>query len=84
MNTATAGPHTLTFRYAAAAGTAVRSVRVGDGPATSVTFPGTSSWSQWTTVTTTVDLAVGSNAVVVAVGPGSGNYLNLDAVTVSR
>lgn len=84
VNVATAGTHTLTFRSAAAAGTAVRSVRVGDGPATTVSFPGTSSWSQWTTTTVSVDLAAGSNAVVLTAGSGNANYLNLDAMTVSH
>lgn len=85
VNVATAGTHTITLRYAAAAGNAVRAVSANGGTAANVSFPGTSSWSQWQTVTTTVTLVAGSNTIIVAdsAGTGSANYLNLDRVAIT-
>lgn len=83
VNVATAGTHTLTLRYAAAAGTATRVVRANGSTGTTVTFPATSTWSTWTEITVPVDLAVGSNTVVVADTASTGNFLNLDSATLS-
>jgi predicted alpha-1,6-mannanase (GH76 family) len=83
-NVATTGTHAVTFRYAAAAGTAVRAVSVNGSAPVNVTFPGTSSWSTWGTVTVDLPFGAGSDALVVAdtASSGSTNYLNLDAATV--
>lgn len=84
-NVATAGTHTVTFRYAAAAGDAVRSVSVNGSTPVTVTFPGTSSWSTWNTVTVELPFVVGSDALRVAdtSSSGSTNYLNLDSATIA-
>ncbi|PZE39783.1 glycoside hydrolase family 76 protein [Curtobacterium sp. MCPF17_031] len=83
VNVASAGTHSVTLRYAAAAGTATRIVRVGSGTATTVTLPATGSWSTWSTVTLPVQLTAGSNALSIAVPASNGNYVNLDSVSVS-
>lgn len=84
-NVATAGTHTVTFRYAAAAGTAVRAVSVNGSTPVNVTFPGTASWSTWSTVTVSLPFSAGSDALVVAdtASSGSANYLNLDSAAVA-
>ncbi|GHF43365.1 putative alpha-1,6-mannanase (GH76 family) [Deinococcus metalli] len=84
----TAGTYTLTLRYAAAAGTASRYLYVnGAGVVDNQSFPGTSTWSDYRTVTVPgVNLNSGSNTISVIFdsGRGSSTYLNLDNVVVSQ
>jgi predicted alpha-1,6-mannanase (GH76 family) len=85
---ASGGPHELRFRYAAAAGDAVRRVLVDGAPvARTLTFAGTGSWSTWSEVVLNgVELTAGHNTVTVeySSAAGSANWLNLDRMTVSR
>ncbi|WP_217616908.1 glycoside hydrolase family 76 protein [Cellulomonas sp. GbtcB1] len=83
VHVAEAREYPLALRYAAGAGAATRSLVV-NGAATSVRFPGTSSWADWREVTVEVPLAAGHNTVVLAVdaSAGDGNYLNLDRLVV--
>lgn len=88
VNIPSAGTYTLTFRYAGGAGTASRYVYVnGAGIVNNLSFPGTGSWSTYSTVTVTgVSLNAGSNTVslIYNSSKGSTNYLNYDNVTVSQ
>ncbi|MEV4355285.1 glycoside hydrolase family 76 protein [Nonomuraea sp. NPDC049625] len=81
-----AGTYELTFRYAAAAGDAVRHVFVnGAGAVDALRFPSTGSWSTWNTVTVpNVALQEGANTVSVIfnASKGSANWLNLDELTL--
>lgn len=78
-----AGPYSLTFRYAAAAGTATRYLH--PNLADNLAFPSTGSWSTWNTVTLpNVNLAAGSNTIslIYNSSKGSTNWLNLDELTI--
>ncbi|MEV6034197.1 CBM35 domain-containing protein [Nonomuraea sp. NPDC052116] len=81
-----AGTYELAFRYAAAAGDAVRHVFVnGAGAVDALRFPSTGSWSTWNTVTVpNVALQEGANTVSVIfnASKGSANWLNLDELTL--
>jgi predicted alpha-1,6-mannanase (GH76 family) len=81
-----AGTYELTFRYAAAAGDAVRHLFVNGGAAVdALRFPSTGSWSTWNTVTVpNVVLREGANTVSVIfnASKGSANWLNLDELTL--
>ncbi|THF71557.1 carbohydrate-binding protein [Deinococcus sp. Arct2-2] len=83
-----AGAYTLTLRYAAAAGNASRYLYInGAGVVNNQSFPATSSWGSYQTVTVSgVNLNSGSNTISVIFdgAKGSSNYLNLDHVVVSR
>jgi Predicted glycosyl hydrolase len=82
----TPGTYTLTFRYSAGAGNAVRKLDVnGSAVHTALLFPGTGAWSNWQTVTVHVTLAAGTNEVRLAydAASGSGNYLNADQLSVA-
>lgn len=83
VHVAEAREYALTWRYAAGAGAATRSLVV-NGTTTSVAFPGSSSWADWREVTVEVPLAAGHNTVVLALdaAAGDGNYLNLDRLVV--
>jgi len=75
------GYYTLTLRYSAAAGAASRYLRVnGTGAVNNLSFPGGSSWSDYKTITTTVNLNLGNNTISLIYDStkGSANYLNLD------
>ena len=84
----TAGVYTLTLRYAAAAGNATRYLCVnGAGVVNNQSFPATSSWGNYQTVTVSgVNLNSGNNTISVIFdgSKGSSNYLNLDHVVVSQ
>ncbi|MEV0384806.1 glycoside hydrolase family 76 protein [Nonomuraea sp. NPDC050643] len=81
-----AGRYDLTFRYAAAAGDAVRHVYVnGAGVVNALRFPSTGGWGTWSTVTVPgVALRQGANTVSVIFdsAKGSANWLNLDEMTL--
>lgn len=86
VNCATAGPHTLTFRYAAGAGNAFRAILVnGVVVAAKQSFAGTASWAGYATVQLACNLPLGSSTISVAfdASRASANYLNLDSLTVT-
>ncbi len=81
-----AGRYDVTFRYAAGAGEASRYLYVnGATVVADQSFPGTSSWDAWQTVTVpNVPLVAGPNtlSVIYEAGNGSHNWLNLDNLTI--
>lgn len=86
INCATSGQHTLTFRYAAGAGNTYRVIRVnGTTLVARQTFAGTGSWPTYNTVSVDCTLPAGPSTISVAfsAAQNSGNYLNLDHLTVS-
>jgi predicted alpha-1,6-mannanase (GH76 family) len=80
------GAYDLTLRYAAGAGNASRYLFVNrSAVVANQSFPGTGSWSSWSTITVPgVELTAGCNTVSVIFdqGRGSTNYLNLDHATL--
>ncbi|HEX2863480.1 MAG TPA: carbohydrate-binding protein, partial [Deinococcales bacterium] len=81
VNVPNDGPYTLTWRYAAGAGDATRSLDVNDA-ASRAAFPGTPGWDGWATTGQTLSLRRGTNVVRLAFQPGDANYLNLDWLQV--
>ena len=83
VTSATAGTHTLTFRYAngTAADRPMKLVVNGTETGT-VSFPGTGSWSTWKTVTATVPLAAGANRIRTVSASADGGP-NTDKITDS-
>lgn len=77
----TAGTYTLTFRYSAATGAASRNLYLNGVSAGAISFPGTSTWSSWQTVSTNVSLQAGVNTVELE--DSDGIYLNMDAYQAS-
>ncbi|WP_308199000.1 cellulase family glycosylhydrolase [Saccharothrix sp. S26] len=79
---ASAGPATLSFRYANGT-TANRpvTVTVNGSAGVSVAFPSTGAWSTWSTATATVSLAAGTNRVRATATTSVGGP-NLDRLTV--
>ena len=84
----TAGPgaYTLTLRYAAAAGAASREVYVnGQAVVPNQAFAATATWDAYTTVDVALTLAAESTvSVIYDASKGSGGFLNLDRVTVTK
>ncbi|KOX16898.1 chemotaxis protein [Saccharothrix sp. NRRL B-16348] len=82
VTAATAGPATLSFRYANGT-TANRpvTVTVNGSAGASVAFPGTGAWSTWGTGSATASLAAGANRVRVTATTANGGP-NLDRLTV--
>jgi predicted alpha-1,6-mannanase (GH76 family) len=86
VDAANSGNYNLTFRFAAANGSASRYLYVnGQSIVANQTFQGTNGWSDYQTVTITgVPLNAGSNTIslIYNSSQGSTNYLNLDNLTV--
>jgi hypothetical protein len=85
INIDTAGQHTLTFRYAAGAGTATRLICINGADAfPDQSFPATGSWGNYGTVSVSYNLPAGANTISVIYNSslGSSNYLNLDNLVV--
>ena len=84
VNAATAGAHTLRFRYALNA-TATRNVELminGAVVSGGVTYSPTGAWNNWTTLDKAVNLQAGTNTIRLrSIGQDSGN---VDSVTVIR
>ena len=81
VNQNTAGTKTITFRYAAGAGTASRYVKVnGVNAVSNLSFSGTTGWSSWNTISLTVSLQAGSNTIQLGYdsSKGNNNWLNVD------
>ncbi len=81
-----AGSYRIILRFATGAGAASRYLYVnGSGVVNNLAFPGTGSWSSYSTVTVNnVSLNAGTNTISVIYNSslGSSNYLNLDEITV--
>jgi predicted alpha-1,6-mannanase (GH76 family) len=85
INIDTAGQHTLTFRYAAGAGTATRLICINGADAfPDQSFQATGSWGNYGTVSVSYNLPAGANTISVIYysSLGSSNYLNLDNLVV--
>ncbi|RSN32825.1 chemotaxis protein [Amycolatopsis sp. WAC 04169] len=83
VNAAQAGPHTLTFRYANGT-TANRPLDItvnGSIAVDDLGFAGTGAWTSWSTVTTTVNLAAGSNKIRTTAVTSNGGP-NADSLSV--
>ncbi|MFD5245741.1 cellulase family glycosylhydrolase [Amycolatopsis sp. NPDC058340] len=83
VNAAQAGQHTLTFRYANGT-TANRPLDItvnGSIAVDDLGFPGTGAWTTWRTVTTTVNLAAGSNKIRTTAVTSNGGP-NADSLSV--
>ncbi|WP_162921654.1 glycoside hydrolase family 76 protein [Listeria costaricensis] len=84
VNVKETSDYTLSFRYSAANGEAIRSLEVEGHEPQNLTFSGTSDWGDWQTREVTVPLSAGSNAITLDLDDttGSANYLNLDQLTI--
>ncbi|MER6668581.1 cellulase family glycosylhydrolase [Amycolatopsis japonica] len=83
VNAAQAGQHTLTFRYANGT-TANRPLDItvnGSIAVDDLGFAGTGAWTTWRTVTTTVNLAAGSNKIRTTAVTSNGGP-NADSLSV--
>jgi alpha-L-fucosidase len=81
---ATAGPATLSFRYANGTTTPrPMSLSVNGRSPSTVNFPGTGTWEAWTNATATVTLAAGSNTIRVTSTSADGGP-NLDWIGVQQ
>ncbi|MFE3448901.1 discoidin domain-containing protein [Nonomuraea sp. NPDC059194] len=81
VQAATAGPATLTFRYANGTTTARPLAIAVNGTTVNRDFPGTGAWATWADLAITATLNAGANTVrATATGPNGGP--NLDKLTV--
>jgi hypothetical protein len=80
------GAYKLTMRYAAAAGAASREVFVnGQAVVPNQTFAATATWDAYTTVDVPVTLAAENTvSVIFDASKGSGGFLNLDRMTLTK
>jgi predicted alpha-1,6-mannanase (GH76 family) len=81
VTVATAGTYPLSLRYAAGAGSAKRLVFINGANAIAAqSFPSTTDWNTWSTVTANVTLPAGTSTISIIYngGLGSTNFLNLD------
>lgn len=77
-----AGAATLTFRFANGTGTdRPMSLSVNGTPVSTLSFPGTGSWTTWKTVSAPAALSAGTNTVRVTATTAGGGP-NLDSLTV--
>ena len=87
VNAPSTANYELDFFYAAGAGAATRQITVnGTTLAQAESFPGTSSWTSWSTIRLNgVALNQGYNTVTVnySAAAGDTNYLNLDTMEAS-
>ncbi len=81
----TAGQVNLTFRYTSANTADTRALDINGTRVAPVTFPRTTTWTDWRTVTIPATLAAGSNTITLTwtTTAGSGDYVNLDSLTVA-
>ncbi|WP_433440670.1 glycoside hydrolase family 88 protein [Nonomuraea sp. CA-141351] len=75
------GPATLAFRYANGTGADRPMTITAGNTTTTLSFPGTGSWTTWRTVTVRAELAAGANAVKATATTANGGP-NLDSLTV--
>lgn len=84
-NAPVSGEYILTFRYAAAAGNANRSILLnGTVVNSALEFGGTSSWSTWNERSIAVAMTEGQNLIEIAMSASNANYLNLDCVSIKH
>jgi alpha-galactosidase len=82
VTAASVGSTTVTVRYAnGTAGTRTASVSVNGGTGTSLSFPSTGAWTNWTTAAFTANLTAGTNTIRVTATSSDGNP-NLDRITL--
>jgi predicted alpha-1,6-mannanase (GH76 family) len=85
VNCDLAGKYLLTFRYAAGAGNATRSLVInGTNVYAAKTFASTGAWTSYSTLTVPATLLSGVNTVALSYNSsqGSANYSNLDNLVV--
>ncbi|MDI5961765.1 carbohydrate-binding protein [Streptantibioticus silvisoli] len=90
VQAATAGSHTVHYRYANGGGTAgtvtvevqTANRTVVEAPVT-VSFPATADWNTWATVTGTLTLAAGLNLITIARTTADAGAINLNYIEVS-
>jgi len=85
VNFQTGGTHTLTFRYAAGAGNATRLIYInGVNAFPNQNFPSTGAWSAYSTVSVAYNFPAGPTLISLVYNSalGSGNYLNIDNLTI--
>jgi hypothetical protein len=80
VNNSTGGYKTVTLRYAAAAGDASRRILVNGAAVTTLNFPGTSGWNDFSTISFTYNFPAGTSTIQVNY---NANYVNLDNITLS-
>jgi hypothetical protein len=83
VTSATARTATLTWRYGAGNAAVTRALTVNGQSLGNISFPKTTTWANWRTVTATVTLRAGSNTIRLASTTSTSNYLNVDYLDVS-
>ncbi|HZM79306.1 MAG TPA: alginate lyase family protein [Candidatus Limnocylindrales bacterium] len=85
VTAASAGAHTLTFRFAnGTADNRPMDIRVNGGlSAAAMAFPGTGAWTTWTTRTTVATLNAGTNTIRATATTAFGGP-NLDRLSVAK
>lgn len=78
-----AGIYSLEFTYANASGDRVADVLIdGDSAVSALSFPATTDWTTWSTITAELTLAAGEHHIVLAAASAEG-LANIDKMTVS-
>lgn len=80
VNNSTGGTKTVTLKYAAAAGDAVRNISVNGTPVTTLKFAGTADWNVYGTTTFIYDFPAGTSTILIDY---NSNYVNLDNITIA-
>lgn len=84
-NAPVSGQYILTFRYAAAAGNATRSILLnGTVINSALAFGGTSSWSAWNERSIAIAMTEGRNSIEIVMTSDNANYLNLDYLSIEQ
>jgi hypothetical protein len=84
VNAASAGSYTSALRYAnGTSSTMTLSISVNGTRVTQVSLPATSDWNTWTTATTPITLAAGSDTVAYTFTSSDSGNVNLDAITLT-
>jgi hypothetical protein len=79
-----AGSYRLSVRYSnAAGGTGTLSTRVNGAAGPRLSFPATSSWETWSTMSTTVSLTAGTDTLDLIQNAGDTGRVNLDSIAVT-
>jgi hypothetical protein len=78
----TGGTHQLTIRYANGSGASRTGALVVNGASSSITFPATSSWTAWTTLTVNIALSSGT-ANSISLQTNGQDLANIDEITVA-
>lgn len=76
------GTYSLDVRYSSGGGTASRNIYVNSGFVTALSLPGTSSWDQWNTASTSVTLSAGSNKIVIRYDSANALGINVDNIRI--